>query len=105
MGAVLHAKPRFGVSCTGCGVCCEVMPCDMVRSILNVSHGPCPALEREPSGEASCGMVKRPTWYMFKKELPEEETKWLSDRLQSMLGFGNGCRAEIKPVRILPRRD
>ena len=103
MGRILHAKPRFIGSCTQCGVCCENQLCDMVVKVLGISNAPCPALERTETGPANCGMISRPAWYMFKLDnMPAEETKWLSDRLKSMRGFGSGCRDESRPVIFFP---
>ena len=98
MGAILHAKPRFLASCTQCGVCCENHLCNMVVTVLGVSQAPCPALERNEDGVAECGMITRPAWHMFKIDnMPAEETKWLSNRLASMRGFGIGCIEKTKP--------
>ena len=90
-------KPRFGQPCNGCGWCCTEEPCKLAQDALNCTSGPCIALEDE-AGRKVCGLVKRPSWYMFGEDAPESETGWLSVMFANALGIGRGCDADDMPA-------
>ncbi|MBI1891103.1 MAG: hypothetical protein HYS18_10680 [Burkholderiales bacterium] len=52
------SKPRVGMPCNGCGVCCMVELCPLARLRFLRFKGPCPALRwREEDGRYVCGML------------------------------------------------
>ena len=86
-------KPEFGSPCNNCGICCCTQPCQLAKELLN-AVGKCVALEFE-NGKSSCGLVRRPAWYLFGEDRPESETGHVSAIFADALGIGRGCDAEI----------
>ena len=62
--------------------------------------GPCIALEKEGEN-MSCGLVKRPAWHLFKKQVPLDEQKEVADIFSLLLGIGKGCDSEDSPFEEL----
>jgi hypothetical protein len=57
-------KPKFGQPCNRCGFCCQEEACVLSREFLHSDIAPCIALEIEPDGRFSCGLLKRPSHYL-----------------------------------------
>jgi hypothetical protein len=86
-------KPRRGMPCNGCGHCCTVQPCKLAVEFLSCTSGPCVALEHE-EGRTYCGLVRRPAYYMFKEDVPTDQTAQVSVLFASALGLGAGCDSD-----------
>lgn len=55
------AKPAFGATCNGCGVCCLHEPCPLGVVLSRRRHGSCSALYwSAPQSVYRCGAVDRP---------------------------------------------
>jgi hypothetical protein len=57
-------QPSFGDPCNRCGVCCKEEACELSRDMLHSDAAPCIALEVEPDGKFSCGLLKRPSHHL-----------------------------------------
>ena len=86
-------KPKFGESCNSCGICCIVRPCQLSLEILGDLPGPCRALESD-GDKRVCGIIKRPAWYMFKEDVEDDMTDYLSTIFSMALGIGIGCDSD-----------
>ncbi len=86
-------KPKFGQSCNSCGMCCIVEPCKISKEILGDLPGPCRALESD-GDKRVCGLIKRPAWYIFKENVHDDMTDYLSTIYSMALGIEMGCDSD-----------
>lgn len=86
-------KPKFGKECNSCGFCCIAQPCQLSIEIIGNLPGPCRALEKD-GDKRVCGLVKRPAWYMFKEDVHDNTTEYLSNLYSMALGIGIGCDSD-----------
>jgi hypothetical protein len=79
-------KPRHGMACNGCGLCCTLEPCGIAKALLGDIPGPCPILVYQ-DGKYRCGYV-----------LMEAEARAIKPDFEPLitnaLGIGKGCDAE-----------
>lgn len=96
-------KPPYRAPCNRCGQCCKAGPCDIAIDLINADFDKqCPALEIEPDGRFSCGMYKRPLYYINPQLANEakEINGWfdISGKVADFLGFGQGCQMQDEDV-------
>ncbi len=102
--AAAARKPAHGAACNRCGLCCEVSVCALfAQAILGMPPaaptdvaleqlppGPCPALRRGPTGEASCGLVSNPEHWMPVRAYAVGKQA-MSEAARLLIGGGDGC--------------
>ncbi|MDP2810486.1 MAG: hypothetical protein Q8O34_10105 [Rhodocyclaceae bacterium] len=96
--AVAPAKPAFGASCNGCGVCCAAEPCPVARFLLGVRTGDCLALAwDEAARRYFCGMARHPAGHL--RWLPEMLNNAAARACRRWISAGSGCDcdAEVAP--------
>jgi hypothetical protein len=55
-------KPKLGLACNGCGVCCLAEPCPVALVFLWQKHGACRALEWDDvQHRYHCGLLRHPS--------------------------------------------
>jgi len=102
------AKPREGLLCNGCGVCCGLETCPVGRLRFLQKAGPCPALEwSDQAARYHCGFLLDPERYL--PGLPRRAAGLASAALSRWIAAGQGCdcSAEVNPgasTQILRRR-
>lgn len=92
-------KPLYRTPCNRCGQCCLHGPCELAVDFLDALFGePCRALEIEEDGRTSCGLAKRPLYYINPQLAGEAEqiNGWTNfpSIIALYLGFGQGCGME-----------
>jgi len=105
LNALIHAKPKYGQPCNGCGYCCTTEPCALASDYLDCQTGPCVALEYE-DGKSNCGLVRNPLGYLYRKVHPGTDASILHDpyviehgaalsaQIAAALGVGRGCDSD-----------
>jgi hypothetical protein len=86
-------KPRIGLACNGCGICCLAETCPLGRVVFLQRSGPCPALIWE--GEAKrywCGMILKPEAYI--SILPGAITRKLSPLFARWVAADIACDSD-----------
>lgn len=88
-------KPKIGLPCNNCGLCCQIQVCRNGAFILNLVEnlgdtvpGPCPALVSKSDGTFRCGVVENPNKYIKNRPYP---AKVLSKHFANLIGSGLGC--------------
>jgi len=74
---VILEKPKFHDPCNRCGWCCREAACELSELYLHSTAAPCIALEIEPDGQTSCGLLKRPSFHLGLKFNADEEIRAL----------------------------
>ena len=96
------AKPAFGATCNGCGVCCLAEPCPLGVLVSRRRTGACDALRwSDAQGRYLCGMAQDPAevlgarWRFF---MP-----WAAPLLRRLarrwISAGSGCDATLETER------
>lgn len=76
-------KPKEGLPCNGCGVCCREQVCELALQVLSTVEAPCPFLEVH-EGRFWCGVI------LFAARKDEAFGAHMAFRL----GIGSGCQME-----------
>ena len=81
--AKLPPKPRYGMACNGCGLCCATELCRVADIIFPGAQAPCPALKLTPDGTRTyCEIVAF------------EKFAGMEPLTATALGIGKGCSME-----------
>lgn len=93
-GLVIIQKPPFRAPCNRCGECCRAGPCNLALDFLDASEdAQCSALEIEADGKFSCGLFKRPEYYV-NPQMERGDLAEISILIGKFLAFGQGCGME-----------
>ena len=89
------AKPKWGESCNGCGICCAAEPCPIAYLFLFQRTGRCRALLwQEEMGRYVCGMVLYPDRYS--RLIPKFARQWMGSFIATRIAAGIGCDSDIE---------
>jgi hypothetical protein len=105
--SVTLEKPRHGMPCNGCGVCCIATVCELGVTLGDDIN--CKALTPMADGSFQCGMVVDPYRFMDEKDLHVWKTidgikgdstgeQALKKSHFEMLGAGRGCDSDDQAV-------
>lgn len=87
------AKPAWGESCNGCGLCCLAEPCPAGMLLTGRLHGACRLLRwSETQGLYRCGLLET-------ARRPSRLAAWLQRYARRWIAAGQGCdaRLEVEP--------
>jgi len=84
------AKPDYGATCNGCGICCAASPCPVAFAFLFQFKGKCRALLwQEESRRYVCGMVVYPDRYV--RLIPPRWREGSGQFFATRIAAGAGC--------------
>ena len=90
-------KPKPGLPCNGCGVCCAAETCPVGRVVFRSTVGPCPALEWDgANARYHCGLVAHPEHYWT--WIPQRGIGWLRRLVKRWVAIGQGCDSDVDIV-------
>ena len=93
--SIAQKKPPHGQPCNRCGLCCMMTLCPLAQHVFGRELGPCPALERDADGTASCGLIADPGKHALGYTLRAGGREAASDAAKLLIGAGIGCDARI----------
>jgi hypothetical protein len=89
------AKPAYGATCNGCGVCCAAQPCPVGMLVSRRLSGACKALRwEEAQARYRCGMVTTPS-----EVLPGLPARWapmVSRWMRRWIAAAAGCDSTLE---------
>jgi hypothetical protein len=88
-------KPPHGEACNRCGLCCMMTLCPLGQHVFRRVMGPCPALEMDPSGVSSCGLVADPGAHALAHTLAAGGRQSASEAAKWLIASDTGCDARI----------
>lgn len=83
MKVELPQKPKLGMPCNGCGLCCAVELCGIAEMAFPGASAPCPALKISPDRKNT-----------YCEIIATEKNFRMQPMIQNILGVGHGCSME-----------